>query len=330
MESIEKMNRIRLKAALLSLLFAVLILVIKFAAYFRTHSTAVLSDAVESIVNVLAASLALIMMRKAAEPADKEHPYGHGKLEYFSAAFEGSLIFFAALVIFAESLKVLIHGSSVRDLDLGMIMMVVAGVLNLGIGLYVLRVGQRYHSDALKASGKHILSDVVTTVGALIGLLLVRLTDLIWIDPAVAILVAVQLGYSGFKVMRENFAALMDAQEPRALELLADAILRTRRPWVIDIHHLRIMRNGRFHHVDAHLVLPEFWDVKQAHEKARQFEHAIVESYPFDGEISFHLDPCERKFCSVCDCENCPIRREPFTQVKELTVDEIIRENPRK
>lgn len=330
MESFEKMNRIRLKAALLSLFFAVLILVIKFAAYFRTHSTAVLSDAVESIVNVVAASLALVMMRQATAPADREHPYGHGKLEYFSAAFEGSLIFFAALVIFVESYKVLIAGSQVRDLDLGMIMMVIAGVLNLGIGSYVLRIGQRYHSDALRASGKHILSDVITTIGALVGLLLVKFTNLVWIDPVVAMIVAVQLCYSGFKVMRENFGALMDEQEPETLKLLAQAIVQTREAGVIDIHHLRVMRNGRFHHVDAHVVFPEFWDVKLAHEKAREFEQAIVQAYPFDGEIAFHIDPCERKFCKNCDCPNCPIRREPFSHLKELTVEEIIRENPKK
>lgn len=326
METVAQMNKIRTRAAALSLLFAIVILAIKFAAYYRTQSTAVLSDAVESIVNVVAAALALIIMRQATAPADREHPYGHGKLEYFSAAFEGGLVFFAALIIFVESFKALVEGRMAHDLDVGMILMAIAAAFNFGIGYYVLRIGKNYQSEALRASGLHILSDVVTTAGAIFGLILVKFTGATWIDPVVAMLVAVQLSISGFRVVRESLGALMDEQEPETLKLLAAAINKTRKPAMIDVHHLRVMRNGRFHHVDAHLVLPEFWDVKKAHTQARQFEDDIVQAYPFDGEIAFHIDPCEQRFCRTCDCPNCPIRLEPFQALKEMTVEHIIRE----
>ena len=327
MESVTKMNQVRMRAAALSLGFAILILIVKFSSYFRTHSMAVLSDAVESIVNVVAAALALIVIRQAVAPADREHPYGHGKLEYFSAAFEGGLVFFAALAIFIEAFRALVSGRAVHDLDFGIGLMAVAGALNLGVGLYVLKIGRTHHSDALRASGQHILSDVVTTVGAIFGLILVKITGISWIDPIVAMLAAVQLLYSGFRVVRENLGALMDEQEPKTLELLTKAITKTRMPGIIDVHHLRIMRNGRFHHVDAHLVLPEFWDVKKSHEYSQQFESAIVNAYPFDGEIAFHIDPCERKHCRNCDCPQCPIRVEEFVKLKEMSVEHVTREN---
>lgn len=298
---------------------------IKFGAFQMTHSTAILSDAVESIINVIAALVAVFVMRAVAEPADEEHPYGHGKLEYFSAAFEGGLIAFASLVIAVEAVRAMTRGETLHQLDVGAAVMVGAGVLNILLGLHLRAVGHKYKSEALTASGLHVMSDVWTTTGVIIGLGIVYFTGLSWIDPLVALLVAIQLGYSGYKIVRKSAGALMDEVEPESLKDLTKAFQACRRPWVIDIHNLKVIRSGHFHHIDGHLAVPEFWDVAKTHEYTEQFEHAVVEAYPFDGEIAFHIDPCERKYCAHCEVPECPIRRHPFESARAFTVESLIR-----
>lgn len=298
---------------------------IKFGAYQTTHSTAVLSDAVESIINVIAALVAVFVMRAVAEPADEDHPYGHGKLEYFSAAFEGGLIAFASLVIANEAIRAMLRGEALHQLDVGAGIMISAGILNIGLGLHLRAVGKKYKSEALTASGLHVMSDVWTTTGVIIGLAIVSMTGWAWLDPLVALLVAGQLGYSGYKIVRKSAGALMDEVEPESLKELAAAFQAHKKPFVIDIHNLKVIRSGHFHHIDGHLAVPEYWDVAKTHAAANEFEHAVVDTYPFDGEIAFHIDPCERKYCSHCQMEDCPIRQRPFESPKVFTVDGLIR-----
>jgi cation diffusion facilitator family transporter len=314
-----------IRSSWISLIASTLIMVIKFGAYQMTHSTAVLSDAVESIVNVIAAVVAVFVMRAVAEPADEEHPYGHGKLEYFSAAFEGGLIAFASVMISAEAVRALARGESLNHLDLGAGILMAAGVLNIALGIHLRSVGRQHKSDALIASGDHVMTDVWTTGGVILGLTIVHLTGIPWLDPLIALLVAGQLGYSGYRIVRKSAGALMDEVEPESLKDLARAFGANRQAWVIDIHNLKVIRSGHFHHVDGHLVVPEFWDVAKTHELAEQFEHGVVSTYPFDGEIAFHIDPCERKYCSQCAVDDCPIRQQKLIAQKSLTVESLIR-----
>jgi cation diffusion facilitator family transporter len=297
----------------------------KFVAYEMTKSTAVLSDAVESIVNVAAALVAVFVMRAVAEPADEEHPYGHGKLEYFSAAFEGGLIAFASLAIANEAFRALFTGRELMQLDLGALVMTGSAVMNLLLGLYLRRVGSLHKSEALKASGTHVLSDVWTSVAVIVALVVVQITGATWLDPAIAILVAVQLGYSGYKIVRQSAGALIDEMEPESLQELAKAFRDNKEPWVIDIHNLKVIRSGHFHHIDGHLVVPEFWDIAKTHEHAGNFERGVVAKYPFDGEIAFHIDPCERKYCEQCEMPDCPIRIRKLIQPKMLSLESLIR-----
>jgi cation diffusion facilitator family transporter len=314
-----------IRSSWVSLILSIVILAIKFGAYQMTHSTAILSDAVESIINVIAALVAVFVMRAVAEPADEEHPYGHGKLEYFSAAFEGGLIAFASLVIASEAIRALNGGESLHQLDVGAGVMMVAGVLNVGLGLHLRAVGKKYKSEALTASGLHVMSDVWTTTGVIVGLGIMHMTGISWIDPVMALIVAIQLGYSGYRIVRKSAGALMDEVEPESLKDLAQAFQTHRKSWVVDIHNIKVIRSGHFHHVDGHLVVPEFWDVARTHMYADQFEHAVVETYPFDGEIAFHIDPCERKYCSHCEMPDCPIRQRNFVNVRPLTLESVTR-----
>lgn len=313
-----------IRAAVFSLVMALVILALKFIAYFVTDSMAILSDALESIVNVVAAGFALIIMRQAVEPADKDHPYGHGKFEYLSSAFEGGLISFAAVFIIFESLQSLVRGRDLSDLGQGIVWALAAAALNLITGLVLLAVAKKEKSAALKASGQHVLSDVVTTVAAMIGLGIVYVTGANWVDSAIAILVAIGLGWTGLKLVRQSAGGLIDESDPESLRDLAGAMQKARLPGIIDLHELRMIRSGRFHHVDAHLVLPEFWDVASAHEFSNAYEDRVVQIYPYDGEIAFHVDPCKKRFCNICDLQTCPVRVRPFLAQRVLTPEQIV------
>lgn len=316
-------DRLRNRAAWISAGASLLIFILKVYAYRLTNSAAVFSDALESIVNVIASLVALYVVRLSAVPADENHPYGHGKAESFSSAFEGGLIFFAAVMIIAESVKALFEQQAPQKLEIGLVFIGLAAFLNLILGLYLRRTGISHQSEALKASGTHVLSDVVTTVAVMVGLGLVLLTGWLWLDPAMAILVGLQLAYSGYKIMRESMGVLMDEQNDEVLTNLATALQKNRRPGIIDIHELRTIRAGRFHHVDAHLVVPEYWDISTIHDLETRFERDAVESYEFDGELAFHVDPCKKSFCSVCVVAECPIRVAPFEEERPFTVKSL-------
>ncbi|MBX2988436.1 MAG: cation transporter [Bdellovibrionaceae bacterium] len=319
-------DRSRLAAAWISFGASLGLLALKSYSYEVTGSSAVLSDALESIVNVLTAAVALFVIRFAAQPADREHPYGHGKAEYFSASFEGGLIFFAAMVIFLESLRAFFHGVSLRELDYGFLLMLIAALLNLLLGIYLKRTGRRQNSEALSASGAHVLSDVKTTVGVALGLLLVKITGYTWLDPLAAMIVALFLAWEGYRIVRRSVGGLMDERDFGLLETLAAAMWKHRRPGVIEIHQLRILRSGNFHHVDGHMVVPEYWDVSQAHELTERFERAVAAEYPHDIEFAFHTDPCRQRYCQVCDMPDCPIRLAAFKFLQPFTVPRLIGE----
>lgn len=308
------------KAARLSFLASIVILGLKFFAYAETGSTAVLSDALESIVNVLAAGMAFIIMRTVAKPADDDHPYGHGKLEYFSSAFEGGLIAFAGLAIAREAAISFFNGHQLQKIDLGLALSIFAAALNLLLGWYLLKVSRKYKSAALEASGHHVVSDVWSTAGTVIGLLLVKLTGLTWFDPLAAFLIAIQLLYSGYKIVRIAVSGLTDEVDESALLQLTQAFEDNRTDSTIDIHLLKIIRSGGFHHIDAHLVVPDYWSVTQTHELMERYEKAVVAAYPFDAEIAFHVDPCFQDFCRRCEMKNCSIRKNEFIEKKPFTV----------
>lgn len=299
-----------------------MLLAAKFAGYSITGSSAILSDALESIVNVVAALFAVGSILFAGRPADRSHPYGHGKIEYFSSAFEGGLIAFAAVGIGFSAIKALVSPHPLRSLDLGLGIVAAAGIGNAILGLFLVRMGRRTNSMILVADGQHVLADFWTSVGVVAGLVLVRLTGLAWIDPIVALLVAAHLARTGFRLVRQSARALLDEEDSDLLQRILTAGETVRRPGIIRLHHLRAIRVGRFVHVDAHLVVPEFWTVQEAHDAADDFEARLIETCAIEGEIAFHTDPCRRLFCEACDLPDCPIRDEPFVRRPALTLEE--------
>jgi cation diffusion facilitator family transporter len=322
--SVAEDARIRLRAGLISLTVALLMLAAKYQAYRMTGSTAVLSDALESIVNVVAAVFALGGLVFAGRPADRNHPYGHGKIEFFSAAFEGGLIAFASVVIVYEVVLILLAGAAVRQISAGVVIVLMTGLVNLVLGWYLVRTGRRYDSLTLVADGKHVIADFWTSAGVVVGLLLVQLTGLAWLDPLVALLVALSLMWTGFRLVRHAAGGLLDEEDPALLSRVLAALQLYVGHGVIRVHHLRAIRSGRFHHVEAHLVVPEFWSVDKAHGVSEDVAARVIHDLGVEGEMVFHTDPCHRIYCATCDLEDCPIRREPFLGATPLTLEEAV------
>lgn len=316
-------DKIRTRIAKLSLVVGVVLLVSKFYAYEITKSQAILSDALESIVNVVGAFIALITIHIASKPADKDHPYGHGKAEYFSVAFEGGFISFAAALIFYEAIRNLLEKNQVQNIDIGIYFVVVAGLVNGILGFYLKSKGKKLKSIALAGGGDHLISDAVTSVGLILGLITVKITGAHWLDSALAIIFGLFLAKTGFGLVKKSLSELMDAEDLGVIKKIGKVFAKKIFPGIIRIHYTRVIRSGRYHHIDAHVVVPEFWDVQKAHNEVGRFEKLVFDEYANEGELHFHLDPCRTAYCEVCDLADCPIRQKPFVKRLSFTLDEL-------
>lgn len=320
---ITKANQERKFASMLSLMVGVLLLGLKFYAYHLTNSQSIFSDALESIVNVVAAIITVIVIIIAAKPADEDHPYGHGKIESMASTFEGGAILLAGILIVIQAVQTFVHGAEVKEIDSGLVIVVGAGLANGALGLFLFARGKKHYSESLKSSGIHLLTDTLTSVGVLAGLLMVKFTGLDWIDPLVAAVFGAMLIFAGGKILIRSGHILIDAHDVETLKLLANLFEKHYRAGVIQIHFTRVIRSGNYHHIDCHMVIPEFWTILEAHDFSERFENAVILDYPVEGELHIHHDPCRRAFCESCELEACPIRKLPFKQRTVLTFDEI-------
>lgn len=293
------------RAALFSLVLAVVLVGAKFFAFFLTGSAAIFSDASETVVNVAAAAFAIYSLAVAHIPADRDHPYGHGKIEFFAGGFEGGMIVLASLFAIGKAVLTLIQGGlKPEGLNAGILILAGALALNALAGLYLLRVSRRSGSLTLEADGKHLLADAVTSVCALVALMLVRLTGKLWIDPAAAIVVAVYIAGIGVTLMRRSAAGLMDRQD-KADQVLLQQILDAhvgasgKAPHICSYHKLRHRHSGRYHWVDFHVVIPPEWDVRRGHEVASAIEYEIEQALG-EGNATAHIEPCTAKGCGSC------------------------------
>jgi cation diffusion facilitator family transporter len=275
-------------------------------------------------VNVVAALFALCAVRYAARPADRDHPYGHGKIEFVASAFEGGLITFAAAMILYAAVEQLAMGPELRRIDFGLLVTAGAGTANLLLGSWVLRRGRRLDSPTLIADGRHILSDVWTTAGVLAGLALVRLTGVVWLDPLAAIAVGLLLARTGVSLVRESIGALLDQEDPVLLERLVAAFNESTVEGLEGVHRLRAIRSGDLVHVDAHIFVPEHWTVRQAHAAVERLEAEVKARCELKGELALHLDPCHASRCEACDLPDCAERLRAFERRRKLTVEEAV------
>lgn len=316
----------RLVAISLSFFIGAALMAAKFYVYHLTRSSAVFSDALESIINVVAAAFALVSIIMASRPPDKSHPYGHGKVEYFSAGFEGALIVLAAIGIFKTGVEHILVPRQMPNLELGLMILLAASLVNLGLGIGLVRVGKSSRSLTLIADGKHVLTDVYTSAGVLAGLFLVQLTGFQWLDGTVACLVGFNILFTGLTLVRKSFAGLMDAAEPDLLEEIAALLEKHRKENWAGIHELRAYRSGSFIHVDLHLILPRFLTLEQAHQEAEVLEDIIKAAYDGDAGVLVHLDACSNPDCPACRKSACQLREADHTHQEPWNVETIISE----
>ncbi|MCA0236447.1 MAG: cation diffusion facilitator family transporter [Bacteroidetes bacterium] len=303
---------------------AVLLFVVKIVAYYLTHSVAVLTDALESTVNVVTAFTGLYSLRIAAKPRDENHPYGHGKVELLSASFEGILILVAGFMIVYESIDNLLHPHQLKQLDAGIILIATTAIINFLVGAWCIRVGRKQHSIALESSGKHLQSDTWTTAGIVAGLILMRLTDIAWIDSAVAIISAIIIIVEGYKIIRQTVAGITDEADMELLEQLITVLNAHKRPAWIDLHNLRIIKYGSILHLDCHLTVPWYYNVNEAHAEVDALDQLIRNNFPQSLEMFVHTDGCVPPHsCRVCPLTECPVRKEAFEGRLEWTFQNI-------
>jgi cation diffusion facilitator family transporter len=277
----------------LSLIFGVAMLAIKIGAYLLTGSAAILSDAAESVVHIAAVAFAAYSLWLSFKPADATHLYGHEKISFFSAGIEGILIIIAAIYIIYEAVSKWLGGLHLENLSTGSWLTALAAVLNAGLGGYLIWLGKKKHSLILEANGKHVLTDSWTSVGVLVGLGLTMLTGWLPWDPICAIIVALNILYSGFGLMKKSIGGLMDKADPKIQQILENILEEETKKYHIDYHELKHRSLGNTYWVEVHLLFPGDVPIREAHRIATEIENRIEGSLKPAAVVSTHLESME-------------------------------------
>jgi len=302
---------------------SVVLFATKIIAYFLTHSLAILTDALESIVNVLAGFIGLYSLYVAAKPKDSDHPYGHGKAEFVSSAVEGTLIIGAGILIIGQTIQNLVDSRPIESLDTGLILVGITGVINYVAGYICLQIGRRNHSIALESSGKHLQLDTYSTIAIIAGLVVILYTKWIWLDTVIALGVSGLILYNGYRIIRKSLAGIMDEADDDLLKQFVTILNANRKPNWIDLHNLRVIKYGSTLHVDCHLTVPWYLNIHEAHAEIDELSAMIEEKFGKAFELFVHTDGCMPFSCSICDKMDCTVRQHPFTQKIPFTLENI-------
>lgn len=303
---------------------AIILFIIKITAWWWTRSIAIFTDALESTINVTAGLIGWYSLWLAAKPKDRNHPYGHGKAEYISAAIEGTLIVIAGIVIIVEAVRIWQHAIHTNRLDAGIWLIAVTALINFIAGSIAIRQGKLRRSVALTATGKHLQSDTYSTAGVIIGLLLIRFTNWLWLDAVVAVIFAIILLVTGYKVLRRSLAGIMDEADLSLLEGLIAHLDRNRPNQWIDLHNLRMIQYGSILHLDGHLTLPWYYNIQEAHNEVEALDKMVQARYGNQIELFVHVDGCLDFSCKICALEQCPVRQHAMEQRLTWTIENVL------
>lgn len=307
-----KNHGIRLQTGVLVVGF--LLMVVKFLGWRLTHSNAMLSDALESIANVAAGGFALYSLVLAAKPRDRDHPYGHGKVEFISATLEGSLVAIAGLLIIIRAVEALFTGVIVHNLGPGALLAALTGAVNLAMGIMLRNRGRRRHSLTMEASGLHLLSDTWTSAALVAGLLVIHYTGLQWLDSVLAIAFALFILRQGIRMVRRSVGGIMDETDMAVADGLVRILEEHRRPAWIDLHNFRVIAYGSTLHIDCHVTLPWYYTLEAGHLEITALDQLVNERSGREVEFFIHTDPCIPLSCTICQLLDCPVRQAPFAQ----------------
>lgn len=303
---------------------SVTLFIIKIIAYYLTNSLAILTDALESIVNVVAGGIGLYSLFIAAKPRDEEHPYGHGKAEFVSAAIEGTLIVGAGVLILYETIKNFITPNPIGKVDVGLIMVAATAIINYIAGSVCLKVGKQNKSLALQASGKHLQTDTWSTLAIIAGLLVMVITRLFWLDKAIALFMGGYIILNGYKIIRESLAGIMDEQDMQLLQNIVSFLNKNRRVNWIDLHNFRIIKYGSHLHIDCHLTVPWYLNVHEAQGEIDTFMNLVTTEFGETIEFFVHTDGCLAFSCPLCNKLSCPVRQHPFEHEVEWNLENML------
>lgn len=309
------------RALMYALALGIVLMAAKFIAWMLTNSNAILTDALESIVNVVAGGFAWYSLWLAARPADHNHPYGHGKIEFISAGIEGALIFFAGVSIIAKSGYNLVYPQPLGDLDVGIIITAACGGINYLMGWQLQKKGEARHSLTMIASGQHLKSDAWSSAGLLVGLAAISFLGINKLDSIVALIFGGVILITGFRLVRRSVAGIMDEADDQIIARIVADLQQGRSENWVDVHNLRVIQYGAELHIDCHLSLPWYFDTRQSHAEVKAFEYLVGQTSAQYVELFIHVDPCEPpEACQLCAKQDCTRRQAAFTAIVDWTV----------
>jgi cation diffusion facilitator family transporter len=317
----------KIKLLRISFVFAIGLFIVKISTYFYTYSQMILSDALESIINIVASGFALYSVHWASRPKDNDHPYGHGKIEFFAAGLEGALVMIAGIgIIISSAYKLYTGQSEMHHLSAGIILTLFSTCVNAGIGYVLLKQGKKRQSLVLIAEGKHILSDMYSSVAVILGLVVVEITHFNMLDSILSIALALYILWSGYKLVKQAVLPLLDTADEAIIQNIVDTLKEKKEPYWIDIHNLRVIHYGAHIHIDCHVTFPRYWTVEQSELKQTAIEKLLAQHSDFSTDIFIHVDPCLNAHCAFCSVLNCPIRTHEYTETHEWNVKTLTKE----
>jgi len=301
-----------------------LLLFIKFGAYFLTGSNTIFSDALESIINVSAAAFALFSLYFSSRPKDKNHPYGHGKIEFLSAGVEGILIIVAGIGIIYKSAYNLIYPVEIQNLDKGIILIAIAGIVNYIMGYILEKRGTEQKVIVLESGGKHLKTDAYSTLVLLVGLFAIYFLEMPVLDSVFALGFGAYIIFEGYRIIRKSVAGIMDEADFELLGQVIDTLNERRKTQWIDFHNLRIIKYGSVIHVDAHMTVPYYLSVEEGHDEMEIVDGIVKKEFGKSVELFLHLDPCEVSSCAICPVSDCKVRMKDFRGRVEWNLQTVL------
>lgn len=313
------MQRKEFHVILVSLVVSFIITGIKFLAWFLTHSVAILSDALESIINVVAGGFACYSIYLAGKPKDENHPYGHGKVEFFSIGFEGAMIFIAGCLILFKAVQFFFIPARLESIDKGLWIIGGTAIGNLVLGQYLLREGKKVSSLTITGNAAHIMTDVYSSGGLISALLLIHFTGWTWVDPLASALMGSLILRQGYQLLRRSISGLMDETDMQVVDKVIQVLQENRRVKWIDVHNMRVQQYGNSYHIDCHVTLPYYLQLNEAHEELKAMEELVNAA-----EFFIHTDPCVNSCCHYCQMPECPVRQHDFTGTIPWTRENVL------
>ncbi len=317
--NINKINTMKL-----TLIVGCFLMGLKFLAYYLTQSSAILTDAIESIVNVLAGSFALYSLYYAAKPKDEDHPYGHGKIEFLSTGVEGGMVTLAGVAMTIKGISAFFNPHDLQNIDIGLGISLFSGIVNYLLARLLIKKGTALHSSTMVADGKHLLTDTWSSAGLVVGLIVIYFTHLFWVDYVITIGLGIFIVITGFQLIKESIFNLLDKADYGKIEHLISVLNTKRNPSWIDIHNLRVVKYGSVVHVDCHMTLPWYYTLEESHKEVDDLDKLATTEFSHEIEFFIHADPCLPMSCSICEMKDCKVRKNAFVKRLEWNMGNVL------